>query len=514
MFELFTKKPKRFVIKDEVLAGLTVAIALVPEAIAFAFVAEVPPLSGLYAAFIVGLITAVFGGRPGMIPGATGALAVVLIHVVRIGNERADGLGLEYLLATVVLAGVIQIAIGLLRLGRFIRLVPHPVMMGFVNGLAIVIFLSQLSMFRERKGDVVGDWLTGSALATMLGLVALTMAIIHFFPKISKALPSPLVAILFVSAISFLGVQTQTVGDLASVKGGFPVPHIPDLPIDWQTLSAITPYAVIVALVGLIESLMTMQLIDEITETRGRGNRECVVQGLANVTAGFFKGMGGCAMIGQSLINIRSGGRDRLSGAVAAVSLLIFILLGSALIDQIPIAALVGVMFMVVIGTFEWATFQTFERVPKSEVVVIMIVTAVTVWQDLAIAVLAGVIASALVFAWKSSQHVRLRAETQEDGSWICHLQGLLYFGSCREFAERLAPSRAPELVVVDFLEARVCDYSSIEAIHSLAERYSAAGKRLKLRHLSPDCRRLLANAEHLVEVDIIEDPRYAVAQV
>jgi len=514
MFDLFTKKPGGQNPKDEILSGLTVAIALVPEAIAFAFVAEVPPLSGLYAAFFIGLITAVFGGRPGMISGATGALAVVLIHVVKIGNERGDGLGIEYLLATVVLAGVIQLIIGLLRLGRFIRLVPHPVMMGFVNGLAIVIFLSQISMFKVRTGGEIGGWLTGAPLGIMLGLVALTMAIIHFLPKLTKAVPSSLAAIVVVSAIVFAGVDTQTVGDLASVKGGFPLPHLPSVPFDWDTLAVIAPYALIVALVGLIESLMTLQLIDEITETRGQGNRECIVQGIANIVTGFFKGMGGCAMIGQSLINIKSGGRGRLSGIVAAVSLLLFILVGSGLIDRIPIAALVGVMFMVVIGTFEWATFQTFGRVPKSDIIIILVVTLVTVWKDLAIAVVAGVIVSALVFAWKSAQHVRLRPEKQEDGSLLYHLQGLLYFGSVREFSERLAPAQAPDLVIIDFKEARVCDYSSIEAINSLAERYKAAGKKLKLRHLSTECRKMLKNAAHLVEVDIIEDPKYTVAKI
>lgn len=512
MFDLFTKKPG-INNKDEILSGLTVAIALVPEAIAFAFVAGVPPLSGLYAAVLIGLITAVFGGRPGMISGATGALAVVLVHVVQKGNEM-DGLGVEYLFATVVLAGVFQLIIGLCKLGRFIRLVPHPVMMGFVNGLAIVIFLSQLGMFKERVGGVAGDWLTGTPLLIMLGLVLLTMAIIQFLPKFTKVIPSSLAAIIIVSAIAFAGVNTQVVGDLASVKGGLPIPDLPAIPFNFETLALIAPYALIVALVGLIESLMTLQLIDEITETRGEGNRECVVQGIANIVTGFFKGMGGCAMIGQSLINIKSGGRGRLSGIVAAVSLLTFILVGSGLIDKIPIAALVGVMFMVVIGTFEWATFQTFGRVPKSEIIVILVVTGVTVWKDLAIAVVAGVIVSALVFAWESAKHVRLRPEKLVDGSIIYHLQGLLYFGSVREFSEQLAPGDAPDLVIVDFREARVCDYSSIEVINSLTERYIAAGKQIKLRHLSQECRNMLKNAEHLVEVDIIEDPHYTIAKL
>ena len=511
MFDLFTKKPG-INNKDEILSGLTVAIALVPEAIAFAFVAGVPPLSGLYAAFFIGLITAVFGGRPGMISGATGALAVVLVHVVQKGNAL-DGNGVEYLFATVVLAGVFQIVIGALKLGRFIRLVPYPVMMGFVNGLAIVIFLSQLSMFKERVNGVAGDWLTGTPLLIMGGLVLLTMAIIQFLPKLTKVVPSSLAAIIIVSGIAFAGVNTQVVGDLASVKGSFPLPHLPSIPLNWETFALIAPYALIVALVGLIESLMTLQLIDEITETRGKGNRECVVQGIANVVTGFFKGMGGCAMIGQSLINIKSGGRGRLSGTVAALGLLSFILVGSGLIDKIPIAALVGVMFMVVIGTFEWATFQTFGRIPKSDIIVVLVVTSVTVWKDLAIAVIAGVIVSALVFAWKSAQHVRLRPEKQADGSLLYHLQGLLYFGSVREFSERLAPGDAPDLVIVDFLEARVCDYSSIEVINSLAERYKAAGKQIKLRHLSPECAKMLKDAEHLVEIDII-DPHYSVAEI
>jgi SulP family sulfate permease len=519
MTDPIAPQPVRPRVLPEILSGLTVAIALVPEAIAFAFVAGVPPISGLYAAFLIGLITAAFGGRPGMISGATGALAVVLVHVVRLGNLRGeelgvDGLGVEYLFATVVLAGAIQLVIGLLRLGRFIRLVPHPVMLGFVNGLAIVIFLSQLAMFRVHEHGRPGAWLEGPALWTMLGLVALTMAVIHFLPRLTKAVPSALVAIILVSAIVFAGVETPTVGDLSSVAGGFPVPQLPNLPLDFETLRTIAPYALTVALVGLIESLMTLQLIDEITETRGRGNRECIVQGVANMVTGCFRGMGGCAMIGQSLINLRSGGRGRLSGITAAVALLIFVLVGAPVIDRIPIAALVGVMFMVVIATFAWSTFETFGRVPKSDIAVIVVVTAVTVWKDLATAVVCGVIVSALVFAWKSAQHVRIRAEVQEDGSWVCHLQGLLYFGSVREFSERLAPSQVPDLVVIDFLEARVCDFSSIEAIHSLAERYTAAGKRLRLRHLSPACRQLLRNAEQIIEVDIIEDPHYTVARL
>ncbi len=512
MFDLFTKK--RGNLKDDILSGLTVALALVPEAIAFAFVAGVEPLVGLYAAFFMGLITAIWGGRPGMISGATGAIAVVLVAVVAEGNEKFNGVGLELLFATVILAGIIQVTIGVLGLGRLIRLVPHPVMMGFVNGLAIVIFLAQLDMFKVRVDGAATDWLTGSAMGIMVGLVILTMAIIHFLPKFTKAIPSSLAAILVVTAIVFFGIDTQTVGDMASVKGGFPIPHIPNMPFSWEAFFFIAPFAVIVALVGVIESLMTLQLIDELTETRGKGNRECVAQGAANIVTGFFGGMGGCAMIGQSLINIKSGGRGRTSGVVAALALLAFILVGSGFIDQIPIAALVGVMFMVVIGTFAWSTFNTIGKVPKSEIIVILVVTIVTVWHDLAIAVIAGVIVSALVFAWESAKHVRLRPEDREDGVRIYHLHGLLFFGSVREFSERLAPSLAPDDVIIDFKEARVCDFSSIEAINSIAERYTKAGKKLRIRHLSPQCRELLSSAKNLIEVDIIEDPHYDVARI
>jgi SulP family sulfate permease len=511
MFDIFTKK--RGNLKDDVLSGLTVALALVPEAIAFSFVAGVPPLSGLYAAFFMGIITSAFGGRPGMISGATGAIAVVLVDVIREGNEQFGGIGIELLFATVVLAGVIQVLVGVLRLGRFIRLVPHPVMMGFVNGLAIVIFLSQLDMFRVRVDGVAGAWLQGSALFIMLALVALTMLIIHFLPKFTKALPSSLAAILVVTAIAFFGLDTQTVGDMASIQGGIPIPHLPAIPISWETLVFIAPYALIVAAVGIIESLMTLQLIDEITETRGKGNRECIAQGAANIVCGFFKGMGGCAMIGQSLINIKSGGRGRTSGIVAALALLFFILAGYGFIDRIPIAALVGVMFMVVIGTFEWLTFKTVGKVPISDLLVIAIVTGWTVWHDLAQAVIVGVIVSALVFAWKSARHVNVIPEDIDDENRTYHLQGMLYFGSVREFAERLTPSKQKQNIIIDFKDARVCDYSSIEAINTLADRYKKAGKSLHLRHLSPECRKMIHNAKELVEVNIIEDPQYTVAR-
>ncbi len=514
MFDIFRKKRGNW--KDDILSGLTVSLALVPEAIAFAFVAGVAPLTGLYAAFFVGLITATFGGRPGMISGATGALAVVMVALVKGGDDLGGpGAGVDYLFATVILMGILQILAGVLRLGRLIRLVPHPVMMGFVNGLAIVIFLSQLNMFKQRDGAEVGGWLQGSAMWTMLGLTALTMAIIYFLPKLTKAVPSSLVAILALSGIAAFGIDTQVVGDLASVKGGLPVPHLPSVPMSFETLRFIFPYAVILAAIGLIESLMTLQLIDVITETRGRGNRECVAQGAANIVTGFFKGMGGCAMIGQSLINIESGGRGRTSGIVAALALLAFILFGSPFIDRIPIAALTGVMFMVVIGTFEWATFKTFGKVPKTDLLVIGVVTIVTVWHDLAIAVVAGVIVSALVFAWKSSQHVSLTIISDSDDERVYAFSGLLYFASVTDFNRRMRPAKDPKDVVIDFLDGRVCDMSGLEAIHVLAERYRKIGKTLHVRHLSQDCANMLAQAGSLVDVEHREDdPDYLVAMI
>jgi sulfate permease, SulP family len=514
MFSFFKKKRGNW--KDDFFSGLTVSLALIPEAIAFAFVAGVPPLTGLYAAFFVGLITAAFGGRPGMISGATGALAVVMVSLVKLGDLRGgEGAGLNYLFATVLLMGALQIAAGLLKLGKLIRLVPHPVMMGFVNGLAIVIFMSQISMFRVREGASVGGWLQGSAMATMVGLTALTMGIIYFLPKITKKVPASLVAILTLTAIVTFGLDTQVVGDLSSVKGGLPVPHLPSIPLTFDTLAFIFPYAFILAAIGLIESLMTLQLIDVVTESRGHGNRECVAQGAANIVTGFFQGMGGCAMIGQSLINMKSGGRGRTSGVVAAVALLVFILVGSPFIDRIPIAALTGVMFMVVIGTFEWATFKTFGKVPKSDLLVIGIVTGVTVWHDLALAVLVGVVVSALVFAWKSSQHVDLKTVSEDDHERVYAFNGLLYFGSVTDFNKHFKPGRDPENVVVDFLEGRVCDMSGLEAIHVLAERYRKAGKTLHVRHLSADCREMLAKAGALVDVEVRDDdPEYLVARI
>ncbi|WJW74812.1 SulP family inorganic anion transporter [Thiohalobacter sp. IOR34] len=492
--------------KNDILSGLTVALALVPEAVAFAFVAGVEPLVGLYATFMVGLITAAIGGRPGMISGATGALAVVMVSLVAQH-------GIEYLFATVVLMGLIQILVGLLRLGKFIRMVPHPVMLGFVNGLAIVIFLAQLNSFKIKDADGQLQWLQGEALWSMLGLVALTMAIIHFLPRLTRAIPSSLAAILVVSLIVIgLGMDSRTVGDLASIAGGLPEFHIPMVPLDWETLRIILPYAVILAAIGLIESLLTLSLIDEITDTRGRGNKECIGQGVANTVTGLFGGMGGCAMIGQSMINVNSGGRGRLSGISAALFLLAFILFASGLIEKIPLAALTGVMFMVVIGTFEWSSFRIMGKIPRSDAFVLVLVSAVTVATDLAIAVVVGVIVSALVFAWEHAKHIRVNSYFNDMGGKVYELEGPLFFASVKNFQDLFDPKNDPDDVVVEFQRSRVYDHSAIEAIDTLAERYLNAGKRLHLRHLSPECAKLLKKAGDLVEVNVIEDPRYHIA--
>jgi SulP family sulfate permease len=512
--QLFQKK--RGTWKDDALAGLTVALALVPGSISFAFVAGAPPLSGLYAGFFVCLITAALGGRPGMISSAAGSLAVVMIALVAEGDRRGGpGAGLEYLFLSVILMGIIQVLVGVLKLGRLIRLVPHPVMMGFVNGLAIVVFISQLRMFRERDGAVVGDWLRGAPLHTMLGLVFLTMGIVYILPRFTKKVPASLVAIVVVSLVAALGVDSQTVGDLSSVKGPFPTPHWPGVPLTLETLRFVAPYALIFAMVGLVETLMTLQLIDEITETRGKGNREALALGTANVVAGLFKGMGGCALVGESLINISSGGRGRMSGVIAACALLAFIVFGSPLIDRIPIAALTGVMFVVVIATFEWSSFKTIGKVPLSDVMVIVAVTVITVWHDLAVAVFSGVVLSALVFAWKSSKNVRRVLLADSAAERVYGLEGLLYFGSVRDFSEKFDPAKDPDQVTLDFHDARVCDLSGLEAIRALAERYRKLGKTLHVRHLSPDCRRMLERAGSLVDVQVAEDdPAYLVARL
>jgi len=516
MFEI--SAARNISVKNDLLSGLTVALALVPEAVAFALIAGVEPLVGLYAAFMVGLITAIIGGRPGMISGATGALAVVMVALV------ADH-GVEYLFATVVLMGLLQMLAGVLRIARFIRLVPHPVMLGFVNGLAIVIFLAQLGQFGEsgQVGWAAGTFLEGSILdvawiatdklTIMLGLVFLTMAIIHFLPLLTKTIPSSLVAIAVVSlAVIGLNIDTKVVGDVASIAGGLPSFHLPVVPFSLETLGIILPYAVILAAIGLIESLLTLRLIDEITETRGNGNKECLGQGLANTVTGVFGGMGGCAMIGQSMINVNSGGRGRLSGITAALSLLAFILFASSLIEQIPIAALIGVMFIVVIGTFEWSSFRIIRRVPKQDAFVLVIVSAVTVFTDLAIAVVVGVIISALVFAWNHAKEVRVEKRENKYGSHYYTVHGPLFFGSTASFSEQFTPRDDNNDVIIDFADSRVMDHSGIEAIDSLAMRYKRNGRTLHLLHLSPECKVLLKKAGDMVEVNVVEDPDYFVA--
>jgi SulP family sulfate permease len=492
--------------KADLLSGLTVALALVPEAVAFSFVAGVEPLVGLYAAFLVGLITAVMGGRPGMISGATGALAVVMVSLV--ANH-----GVEYLFATVVLMGIIQVSAGVLRLGKFIRLIPHPVMLGFVNGLAIVIFLAQLGQFKVADSAGILQWMQGPQLYLMLGLILLTMAIISFLPKLTMAFPAALAAIIVVTALVHgFGLDTRTVGDMASVAGGLPTFHIPMVSPTLENLMIILPYAIILAAIGLIESLMTMTLIDEITESRGRGNRECVGQGVANIVTGFFGGMGGCAMIGQSIININSGGRGRLSGITAALCLLAFIIFASGLIEMIPLAALTGVMFMVVVGTFAWSSLRILHKIPLTDALVLVLVSAVTVYTDLAIAVAIGVIVSALVFAWQNARRIYSEISVDEEGTKTYRLNGPLFFGSVQSFHEQFTPAEDPDEVVIDFRGSRVCDHSGLEAVNSLTERYLGQGKKLRLKHLSAECRSLLANAGSMIEVNVIEDPRYRVA--
>lgn len=490
--------------KTEILSGLTVALALVPEAIAFAFIAGLSPLTGLYAAFSMGLITSVFGGRPGMISGATGAVAVVIVALAKTH-------GVEYIFATVVLAGIIQTLAGLFKLGKFIRLVPHPVMYGFVNGLAIVIFMSQLAQFKVLGTDT---WLSGTPLYTMLGLVFLTMAIIWGLPKFTKIIPASLASILAIFGIvAFFNIDTITVGDMASIKGGFPPFHIPDLPFNFETLQIIFPFALVVAGVGLIESLLTLNLVDEITETKGRSNKEAIAQGLANIITGFFSGMGGCAMIGQSLINISNGARARLSGIVASVMLLVFVMFGSGLIEKMPMAALTGLMIMVAISTFEWVSIRIINKMPKHDIFVGMLVAVVTVLlHNLALAVLIGVIISALVFAWESAKRIRARKYVDAKGVKHYEIFGPLFFGSTTAFAEKFDTNNDPTEVIIDFKESRIADMSAIDAVNKITERYAKLNKTIHLRHLSNDCKQLLQNADKVIEVNILEDPTYNVA--
>lgn len=492
--------------KTNTLSGLTVALALVPEAIAFALVAHVNPLVGLYAAFLMCLITAIFGGRPGMISGATGSMAVVMVALV-------VQHGVQYLFATIVVTGVLQIVFGLLRFGKFIRMVPHPVMLGFVNGLAIVIFLAQMGHFKTRDAAGHEQWMAMPGLLGMLGLIALTMLIIYVLPRISKAVPSSLVAILLVAMLTiFTGIHTKTVGDMASIHGGLPRFHLPALPWNVATLRIVFPYALILAGVGLIETLLTLNLVDDITDSRGRPNRECLAQGAGNVVCGFLGAMGGCAMIGQTMINVNAGARRRLSGIVAGLCLLSFILFASSLIERIPIAALVGVMFVVSEKTFEWGSLRVFGKVPRQDALVIVAVTLITVFTNLATAVVLGIVVAALVFAWEHAKQIAVRSYIDEQGRKVYELNGTLFFASAARFQDLFTPREDPDEVMIEFLRARVMDHSALEAIDALAGRYEQLGKHLHLRHLSPDCYELLQRAKSMIEVNLGEDPRYHIA--
>lgn len=494
--------------KVEILAGLTVAMTMMPESLSFAILGGFPPLVGLYAAFIMGLITAIFGGRPGLISGGAGATVVVLIALMQ-------SHGIDYVFAAVALAGILQILVGLFKLGKFIRLVPQPVMYGFVNGLAVIIFMSQLEQFKTIVNGQT-TWLTGEPLWIMLGLVALTIAIIVVLPKITKAVPASLVAIIVVFLIVLgFGVDTKTVKDIASVSGGFPPFHIPQVPFTLDTLYTIFPYALIMAGVGLTESLLTLNLVDEIVGNRGNSNRESIAQGGANVLNGFFFGMGGCAMIAQTLVNLSAGARARLSGIVAALTILLIVLYGAPVIELVPMAALVGVMVMVSVGTFEWISFRIINKMPKHDIFVGILVALITIWlHNLALAVLIGVIISALVFAWESAKRIRARKYTDEKGIKHYEIYGPLFFGSVAAFSEKFDVQTDPEEVIIDFKESRVADMSGIDALSKLTERYRLAGKKLHLRHLSEDCRLLLTNAQDVIDVNIMEDPNYRVAAV
>lgn len=512
--------------KIEILSGLTVAFALVPEAIAFALIPGFSPLTGLYAAFILCIVTAILGGRPGMISGATGAVAVIFIGLVLEVKKLYPDLDpdvlaqtiLHYVFATVIIAGLLQIAVGLLRLGKFIRLVPHPVMFGFVNGLAIIIFMAQFPNFtKQGLPEGTKELLDIGPFSIMLGLTLLTMLIIWGLPKITKAIPSALVAIIIVSCIViFGGIDTLTVKDIMrgeAMNGGFPPLTIPNIPLTWETFTIIFPYAAIIAGVGLIESLLTLNIIDEITDTRGRGNKECVAQGTANILSGFLSGMGGCAMIGQSLINTSAGARARLSGITAAVMLLVFIMFGSSLIEQLPMAALVGLMFMVAIGTFEWASFKTFNKMPLSDVMVMILVTLITaITHNLAVAVILGVIISALAYSWENAKRIRARKRVDENGVKYYEIYGPLFFGSTTNFANKFDVQNDPDQIVIDFAESRIADMSAIEAVNKITQRYKNVNKEVHLKHLSKDCRVLLNNASAIIDVNVLEDPTYKLA--
>ena len=492
--------------RTEILAGLTVAMTMIPESLSFAILADFPPLMGLYAAFIAGLVTAVFGGRPGMISGGAGATVIVLIALMKSN-------GLEYVFAAVALAGVIQILIGIFKLGKFIRLVPQPVMFGFVNGLAVIIFMSQLEQFKKVVNGQV-EWLTGNPLLIMAGLVALTIGIIVIFPRITKAIPASLVAIIIIFAlVFFFKIETKTVKDIASISGGFPPFHIPNVPFNLEMLKIIFPYSLIMASVGLTEGLLTLTLVDEITGTKGNGNRECIAQGSSNILNGFFFGMGGCPMIAQTLVNLSAGSRARLSGIIAAFTILLIILFGAPVIEQVPMAALVGVMVMVAIGTFEWASFRIINKMPKHDIFVGILVAIITILlHNLALAVLIGVIISALVFAWESAKRIRAKKYIDEKGVKHYEIYGPLFFASTTAFLEKFDVINDPNEIIIDFKESKITDMSAIDAVNKITEKYAKVNKKVHLQHLSSDCKTLLKNADAIIDVNILEDPTYKVA--
>jgi sulfate permease, SulP family len=497
---------KKINYKNELLAGFTVAMTMIPESLSFAILAGLSPLTGLYAAFLMGLVTAVLGGRPGMVSGGAGATIVVLIALIKTH-------GVEYLFATVILGGILQMLVGIFKLGKFVRLIPQPVMYGFLNGLAVIIFMAQLEQFKIINSNGSVHWLQGTSLYVMIGLTALTIAIVYFFPKITKVIPASLVAILIVFGIVLgFGIHTKTVADIAHISGNFPAFHIPQLPFTIETFKIIFPYAVIMAGVGLIESLLTLSMVDEITNSKGNTNKESVAQGIANITNGFFGGMGGCAMVAQTLVNLNAGSRARLSGIIASITILIIILVGAPFIEKIPMAALVGVMMMVAISTFQWVSIRIVNKMPKSDIFVGITVALITIiLHNLALAVLVGVIISALVFAWDNAKRIRARKYTDENGIKYYEIYGPLFFGSATAFMEKFDPAEDPDKVVVDFKESRIVDMSAIDALNKLSKRYSEQNKTLHLQHLSEDCRKLLKDAEAVIDINIQDDPTYKV---
>lgn len=497
---------KKINYKNELLAGFTVAMTMIPESLSFAILAGLSPLTGLYAAFMMGLVTAVFGGRPGMVSGGAGATIVVLIALIKTH-------GVEYLFATVILAGIFQMLVGIFRWGKFVRLIPQPVMYGFLNGLAVIIFMAQVEQFKIVNENGTTSWLHGTTLYIMSGLTLLTIAIVYFFPKITKVVPASLVAILVVFGIVVgFGIHTKTVADIASISGTLPAFHIPDLPFSMETLQIIFPYALVMAGVGLIESLLTLSMVDEITNTKGNTNKESVAQGLANMANGFFGGMGGCAMVAQTLVNLNAGSRARLSGIIASITILVIILVGAPFIEKIPMAALVGVMMMVAISTFQWVSIRIVNKMPKSDIFVGITVALITIiLHNLALAVLVGVIISALVFAWDNAKRIRAKKHTDENGVKYYQISGPLFFGSVTTFIDKFDPVNDPDQVVIDFRESRIVDMSAIDALDKLSKKYAQQNKKLHLKHLSEDCRKMLKNAEAVIEVNVQDDPTYKV---